>query len=163
MLPTDIKSWADATQANLPTGQGGSAKCGCGFQQKQPSGLSSALHCGGHYAFRLKIEAHTESQRACFRHTVATGAAGIVPVPVCSEWRGVTKAKEVFGPDSFFEDEDPERPVSISCICDGIPCPRCKRNRIYRPISNQWDERGGFGHNPWFMGQAPCKMCRAET
>jgi hypothetical protein len=88
---------------------------------------------------------------------------GLFRCPVCSEWRGVTKAKEVFGPDSFFEDEDPERPVSISCICDGIPCPRCKRNRIYRPISNQWDERNGFGHNPWFMGQAPCKMCRAET
>lgn len=85
---------------------------------------------------------------------------GLFSCPVCGEWRGVTAAKEIFSPDHFFEDEDPERAVRISCICDGIPCPRCKTNRIYRPISNQWDEHGGFGHNPYFMGQAPCKACQ---
>ena len=87
---------------------------------------------------------------------------GLFRCPECGEWRGVTAAKEIFGPDHFFEDENPERAVTISCICDGIPCPRCKTNRIHRPISNQWDERGGFGHNPWFAGMNPCKECRSE-
>jgi hypothetical protein len=59
----------------------------------------------------------------------------ILPVPlglyrclVCDEWRGAAKAIDIFGPKHhFYEDEAPERPVKISCICDGIPCRKCKK------------------------------------
>jgi hypothetical protein len=50
----------------------------------------------------------------------------------------------------------------VQCICDGILCRRCKINRIHRPISNVWDERGGFGHIPYFAAMASCNECRAK-
>lgn len=87
---------------------------------------------------------------------------GLFRCPACGEWRGVTVAKEIFRPDHPFEDEGPERAVSISCICDGIPCRRFKKNLVHRPISNQWDEHRGVGHNSYLAGMIPCKTCRSE-
>ena len=56
-----------------------------------------------------------------------------------------------------------EAVVAVLCICDGIPCRKCGKGRIHRPISNYWDEaRGALIHCPWFSAQAPCDQCRAE-
>src|ERR1017187_8402298 len=88
---------------------------------------------------------------------------GLFSCPVCGEWRGVTAAKEIFSPDHFFEDEDPERALRISCICDGIPCPRCKTNRIYRPISHQWDEHVASDITLILWGKHHAKRVRTKS
>jgi len=51
--------------------------------------------------------------------------------------------------------------VSVSCLCDGIICPKCHINKMHRPISNYYDEKTNkIWHSPWFMGQAGCSECR---
>jgi len=82
---------------------------------------------------------------------------GLVRCPVCNEYRGTIG----------IDDESPHSRrqgdfTTVQCICDGILCPRCKVNRIHRPISNVWDERGGFGHIPYFAAMGPCNECRAK-
>lgn len=89
---------------------------------------------------------------------------GVFRCLVCNEWRGTAKALDIFGPEHhFYKDEDPEKPVTISCVCDGIPCRKCNKNLIHRPISNQWDEYNGFGHNFYLAGLMPCKECAPRT
>ena len=83
---------------------------------------------------------------------------GLSRCPVCNEYRGTLG----------LDDESPHSRgkgdfLSVQCICDGILCPRCKVNRIHRPISNVWTERGGFGHVPYFAARGSCKECRAKT
>jgi len=113
------------------------------------TGIPSALLNGGFHVFRLKINSKT-----------SPGAARSLPLPRGNEWRGAAKALDIFGPEHpFYGDEDPEKPLTISCICDGIPCRRCKKNLIHRPISDQWDEHNGFRHNSYLAGLFPCKEC----
>jgi hypothetical protein len=81
--------------------------------------------------------------------------SGLARCPVCNEYRGTID----------LDDESPHsrRPgdfTTVQCICDGIICPCCNINRIHRPISNVWDERGGFGHIPYFAAMGPCNECR---
>ena len=99
--------------------------------REQPNGESRRPSViGGFHAFRLKINSQTSA-----------GAARHFRCLVCNEWRGTAKALDIFGPEHhFYKDEDPEKPVTISCVCDGIPCRKCNKNLIHRPISNQWDE-----------------------
>jgi hypothetical protein len=53
--------------------------------------------------------------------------------------------------------------ITVSCICTGIPCPRCKRNRIHRPTSNGYDPAPNkVGHYPWFWGLRGCDECNAR-
>jgi len=96
--------------------------------------------------------------------------ATLLPVPeglsrctVCDEYRGVMALNSVPGfSSSIYRYEDPSTPLTVQCICDGILCRTCKKNRIHRPISNTWDERGGFGHWPYFTAMMPCKECRTK-
>ncbi len=48
----------------------------------------------------------------------------------------------------------------VRCICDGIACTNCSRNRIRRPTSNYYDERDGrVWHTPYFL--TICRECIA--
>jgi hypothetical protein len=83
---------------------------------------------------------------------------GLVRCAVCHEYRGAVRNDDL--PPARQREE---AVVAVLCICDGIPCRKCRKERIHRPISNYWDEaRGALIHCPWFSGQAPCKRCRAE-
>lgn len=82
---------------------------------------------------------------------------GLSRCPVCNEYRGTID----------LDDESPHSRrkgdfLTVQCICDGIICPRCKKNRIHRPISNVWSERGGFGHIPYLAAMGPCRECHTK-
>ena len=85
---------------------------------------------------------------------------GLVRCERCGEFNGTTKRK-------FLRPEAP-RPwlkrhdrISVTCLCGGIVCPRCKKNMIHRPVSNSYEEKTNeIGHWPWFSGMMPCKECR---
>jgi hypothetical protein len=50
-----------------------------------------------------------------------------------------------------------------TCICGGIPCRRCGRGRVRRPISDHYDPRDGhFWHTPYFGHLAGCAECAGE-
>jgi hypothetical protein len=54
--------------------------------------------------------------------------------------------------------------VKLLCVCDGIPCRRCKTNRIRRPISDHFNEFDGrIWHSPYFAGLLPCTSCREKS
>lgn len=51
--------------------------------------------------------------------------------------------------------------IRVRCLCEGIPCPRCKINKIHRPISNSYDaETDTIEHWPYFSGMVPCQECK---
>jgi hypothetical protein len=59
-----------------------------------------------------------------------------------------------------------EEIITVSCLCDGILCPGCKKNKIHRPSSNSYDpESNTIGHWPGitFAGQYLCGECRKKT
>lgn len=57
-----------------------------------------------------------------------------------------------------------EEITTVSCLCDGILCPRCKKNKIHRPISNSYDpESNTIGHWPYFTGMMGCEKCRKKN
>lgn len=82
---------------------------------------------------------------------------GLFRCPVCSEYRGFIEIDDQSAHSRCNGDF-----LTVQCICDGIPCPRCGVNRIRRPISNVWTERGGFGHVPYFAAWFGCKECCAK-
>ncbi len=79
--------------------------------------------------------------------TMSNPSAGGVPIPpgltrcpVCGEYRG----------------------SNVTCLCEGILCRRCEKNRIHRPISNSYDpETNTIRHHPWFSYLKPCNACRS--
>jgi hypothetical protein len=88
---------------------------------------------------------------------------GLSRCPICDEYKGVMALGHLTGfSSSIYRFEDSSTPLTVQCICDGILCRTCNKNRIHRPISNTWDERGGFGHMPYFAAMMPCKDCRAK-
>lgn len=87
---------------------------------------------------------------------------GLARCPVCNEYKGVMALRELPDPHGLHQDENPQTPLRVCCICDGILCPRCKINRFHRPISNVWNERGGFGHIPYSRAWFPCDECYAK-
>jgi hypothetical protein len=82
---------------------------------------------------------------------------GLSRCPVCNQYRGTIEID-----DESVHSRKKGDSTEVQCICDGILCSRCKVNRIPRPISNQWGERRGFGHVPYFVAMLPCKECRAK-
>jgi len=51
--------------------------------------------------------------------------------------------------------------ILMSCICEGILCPKCKKNKIRRPISNYYNEKNNsIWHDPHFTAQFGCDECR---
>ena len=87
---------------------------------------------------------------------------GLTRCPVCDEYRGTMRLGELSDPFGLYRDENPDTRLVVQCICDGIPCYCCKKNRVHRPISNVWGPRGGFGHIPYFAAQIPCNECREK-
>jgi hypothetical protein len=89
---------------------------------------------------------------------------GLVRCEVCGEYKGEVKEKDLNWNDLYFnkaEAEKSEEYLSVSCLCDGILCHKCKKNKIHRPISNSYDEiDNDIGHWPWFTGMIPCKECK---
>ncbi len=101
---------------------------------------------------------------------------GLTKCPVCGEYRG-----KVSGRDLTIDVEDldlnyyldrveyelrmsyRDDAYTVSCLCDGIPCPRCHKNKIHRPISNSYNEKANtVEHWPYFSGQIPCGECRSK-
>lgn len=61
------------------------------------------------------------------------------------------------------EDDESDGMVAVQCLCHGILCRRCKRNRILEPGSNVYDpESNSFEHIPYFAAMMPCSECRAK-
>lgn len=84
----------------------------------------------------------------------------LVKCAVCGEYRGTAKMKELNW-NSLLEEDRGDDIVAFSCLCQGILCPRCKRNRIHRPISNTYSpETNSLMHYPYFSGIVGCAECR---
>lgn len=87
---------------------------------------------------------------------------GFIKCEVCGEYNGETKMKNLNWDDSFIKGSSEEY-ISVSCLCQGIPCPKCKKNKIHRPISNSYSEEdNSIGHWPYFSGMRACDECRKE-
>jgi hypothetical protein len=85
---------------------------------------------------------------------------GFIKCEVCGEYNGETKMKNLNG-GSPLSDEESEEYISVSCLCKGIPCPKCKKNKIHRPITNSYSEEdNSVGHWPYFSGMRACDECR---
>ncbi len=87
---------------------------------------------------------------------------GLSRCPTCDEYRGVMALKDIPNLDPSYRDVNPDTPLRVQCICDGVLCPRCKVNRFHRPTSNVWTERGGFFHIPDFRSLIPCDECNEK-
>ncbi|MBU2028869.1 hypothetical protein KJ761_03185 [Patescibacteria group bacterium] len=87
---------------------------------------------------------------------------GFIKCEVCGEYNGETKMKNLNWGESFIKGSSEEY-ISVSCLCQGIPCPKCKKNKIHRPISNSYSEEdNSIGHWPYFSGMRACDECRKE-
>ena len=80
---------------------------------------------------------------------------GLRRCETCGELRGTFSVSEAGVPTSCAD-------VTVTCICDGIPCGRCGTNPIRRPITNHYDEQTGrVWHTPYFGHLIHCDTCRA--
>jgi hypothetical protein len=80
---------------------------------------------------------------------------------VCGEYRGKVCANALNW--NWERTEDRQRLIGVTCLCDGILCSRCKRNKIHRPITNSYDEaRDAIEHWPYFSGMIPCAECQSR-
>jgi len=97
----------------------------------------------------------------CERRTyvMPTIPQGYVQCEVCREFNGSTDARNLSWPGGH----PATGQVSVTCLCHGIPCPRCKTRLIHRPITNTfYPESNSIEHTPYFWGMFPCKECRAK-
>ncbi len=57
---------------------------------------------------------------------------------------------------------DPDKIVSVTCLCHGPLCRRCGVVHVHKPGSNSYDlETNTIEHWPGFFGMIPCAACRA--
>ena len=89
---------------------------------------------------------------------------GFSRCPECGEFNGQTLAKYLDWPFSMINPPPPpDKMIGVSCLCNGILCGRCKKNKVHRPISNSYEEdTNTIGHWPYFTGMMPCRECRAK-
>jgi len=83
----------------------------------------------------------------------------------CGEYKGEVMEKDLNWEGSFHKEraEKSEEYLGVSCLCDGILCSKCKKNKIHRPISNSYDpESNTIGHWPSFSGMRPCDECKEK-
>lgn len=86
---------------------------------------------------------------------------GLIKCPICGEYKGKTKAKNLNW--DYPSGIDLNKIISTSCLCDGITCPKCHITKIHKPVSNQYDqETNTIWHSPWFAAQAGCDNCRKK-
>lgn len=89
---------------------------------------------------------------------------GLVKCEVCGEYKGSVKENDLSWSDYSDKESvnNSEEILGVSCLCDGILCPKCKKNKIHRPISNSYDETdNSIGHWPYFTGMMGCEECRS--
>lgn len=56
---------------------------------------------------------------------------------------------------------DPKMLITVLCLCHGIQCSCCKKNKIHRPGSNSYDEKtNDTAHWPWFAYMGRCEACK---
>lgn len=107
---------------------------------------------------------------------------GIQQCATCGEYRGRCTARDL---DHGYSAEDlagippryakaivegaaimkppDEKIIVVSCLCDGIVCPQCKKGRMHRPISNRYDpESNRVWHYPHLYYLRGCDACAAE-
>jgi hypothetical protein len=89
---------------------------------------------------------------------------GFSRCPQCGEFNGHTLAKHLNWPFSMIiPPPSPDETIGVSCLCKGIPCRRCGKNKVHRPISNSYEEdTNTIGHWPYFTVMVPCRDCRAK-
>ena len=81
----------------------------------------------------------------------------------CGEYKGEVMEKDLNWEGSFHKEraEKSEEYLGVSCLCEGILCPKCKKNKIHRPISNSYDpETNQIWHYAYFTGMMSCSECR---
>ena len=129
---------------------------------ERPDGVKNGRHSEAH----LRDETHgapaepeelSTSVTEQVTPTLRPIPPGLFRCPVCNEYSGFIGLH-----DQSVHSRCKGDFLTVQCICDGILCPRCKVNRIHRPISNVWGERGGFGHIPYFAAMGSCNECRAR-
>jgi hypothetical protein len=85
---------------------------------------------------------------------------GFVQCGVCGEFNGSTDAKNLSSGNRC----RPSGRISVTCLCHGIPCPRCKTRLIHRPITNTYyPDVNEVWHWPYFAGLAGCTECRVTV
>lgn len=111
---------------------------------------------------------------------------GFERCPQCGEFNGTTEARHLSWelPEDPLEAEstdpefwdwlreqkhqiaqaiDPEKIISVTCLCHGPLCRRCGVVRIHKPGSNSYEsETNSIGHWPGFSGMAPCGACQEQ-
>lgn len=87
---------------------------------------------------------------------------GLIKCEVCGEYNGKTQMQNLnWG--TVCEKSSSEEYIGVSCLCHGIPCHRCKKNKINRPISNSYYEQdNAVWHHPYFSGMRACGECLKE-
>ncbi|HXY06652.1 MAG TPA: hypothetical protein VEI52_02265, partial [Terriglobales bacterium] len=70
---------------------------------------------------------------------------GFVRCNVCGEFNGSTDAKNLSGKNYSRTGK-----ISVTCLCHGVLCPRCKTTLLHRPVSNTYDpEANEVWHWPY--------------
>mgnify|MGYP001580801400 CR=1 FL=1 len=91
--------------------------------------------------------------------------AGLSKCGECGEYKGKVIEKDLNWEDSFHKEraEKSEEYLGVSCLCDGILCRACNKNKIHRPISNTYDvATNQIWHYPYFQGMKSCGECREK-
>ena len=82
----------------------------------------------------------------------AAAPPGYIQCNVCGEFNGSTDAKNLSGKNYSRTGK-----ISVTCLCHGVLCPRCKTTLIHRPISNTYyPEANEVWHWPYFAALAGC-------
>lgn len=119
----------------------------------------------------FELPESTEEMPDCISlvKVISPADAPLLPVPdglsrcsVCGEYQGVMALKDVPDPEGHYRDENPDSPIRILCICDGVLCRRCHRNRFHKPGSRIWAERGGIAFIPEWRDSFPCDECNEK-
>ena len=90
---------------------------------------------------------------------------GLCKCEKCGEYRGSVMEKDLNWDGSFHKEakEESEEYLTVSCLCDGILCQKCKKNKIHRPISNSYNEKeNDILHHPYFTGMIGCSECKEK-
>ncbi|MFO8007238.1 MAG: tetratricopeptide repeat protein [Candidatus Brocadiia bacterium] len=112
--------------------------------------------------YRTEAYRHAGKEALASRDLNHVAPEGYVRCEKCGEFNGKTPAKNLnWGPHSF--PHSPDRLIGVTCLCHGIPCPRCGERKIHRPISNSYAVKSNtVEHWPWFSGMMPCSECRKQ-
>jgi len=76
---------------------------------------------------------------------------GLTKCKICGEYKGRVQEKDLELPEKFsdYETENGLGYFDVTCICEGILCPVCKKNKIRKPNSNHYVvETNDVWHTP---------------